>query len=82
MAIIEVAGIKESIRKDIKPTISSLRQADLSMFILSGDELSRVLPIAYKSGLLSQNDSVINFEYDSPHSAKLNIKNQLSIMSQ
>ncbi|CAD8127655.1 unnamed protein product [Paramecium sonneborni] len=78
MQIMHVLGIKEKIRPDVKPLIQQMKQADLSLFLLSGDELNRVLPVAYKSKILSTTDQLIYIDSDN---AKLVIKNQLAQMA-
>lgn len=45
--------MKEAVRKDSKAIINQMKLADLSLYMLSGDELSRVLPVAYKSNIIS-----------------------------
>ncbi|CAK69401.1 unnamed protein product (macronuclear) [Paramecium tetraurelia] len=79
MQIMHVLGIKEKIRPDAKVLIQQMRQADLSLFLLSGDDLNRVLPVAYKSKLLSTTDQLLYIDSDN---AKLVIKNQLAQMAQ
>ncbi|CAD8192211.1 unnamed protein product [Paramecium pentaurelia] len=79
MQIMHVLGIKEKIRPDAKILIQQMRQADLSLFLLSGDDLNRVLPVAYKSKLLSTTDQLLYIDSDN---AKLVIKNQLAQMAQ
>ncbi|CAD8108619.1 unnamed protein product [Paramecium sonneborni] len=79
MQIMQVLGIKEKIRPDAKLLIQQMKQADLSLFLLSGDEINKVLPVAYKSGLLLNTDQLLYLDSDN---AKLVIKNQLAQMAQ
>ncbi|CAD8115930.1 unnamed protein product [Paramecium sonneborni] len=79
MQIVQVVGIKEQIRKDTKILINQMKAAELSLYLLSGDELSRVLPIAFKSKILNQYDTLLYLDNDN---ARVVMKNHLTILSQ
>lgn len=55
-----------------------MKSADLSLYLLSGDELSRVLPVAYKSNLVNYLDTLLYLDNDN---ARLVMKNHLTILS-
>lgn len=79
MQIIQVVGVKEQMRKDTKPLINQMKQADLSLYILSGDEISRVLPIAFKSKIVNHHDTLLYLDNEN---ARVVMKNHLTIISQ
>lgn len=79
MQIIQVVGVKEQMRKDTKPLINQMKQADLSLYLLSGDEISRVLPIAFKSKIVNHYDTLLFLDNEN---ARVVMKNHLTIISQ
>ncbi|CAD8169381.1 unnamed protein product [Paramecium pentaurelia] len=79
MQIIQVVGVKEQMRKDTKPLINQMKQADLSLYLLSGDEISRVLPIAFKSKIVNHYDTLLYLDNEN---ARVVMKNHLTIISQ
>jgi len=51
----------------------------LSLYILSGDEISRVLPIAFKSKIVNHHDTLLYLDNEN---ARVVMKNHLTIISQ
>lgn len=55
-----------------------MKSAELSLYLLSGDELTRVLPVAFKSKIINQYDTLLYLDNDN---ARVVMKNHLTILS-
>jgi magnesium-transporting ATPase (P-type) len=53
----QVVGVEEKLRPLVQETVDKMKK--MNLWLLSGDSSSRVIPIAYKSGIIDPFDSII-----------------------
>jgi magnesium-transporting ATPase (P-type) len=56
----QVVGVEEKLRAHVRETMDKLKK--MNIWLLSGDSNNRVVPVAYKSGILDPSDNVIQFD--------------------
>lgn len=56
----QVVGIEEKLRTHVKETMEKLKK--MNIWLLSGDSSNRVVPVAYRSGVLDPNDNCIQID--------------------
>ncbi len=52
-------GIEDRLQDGVKDTISSLRKAGISVWVLTGDKKETAINVGYASGLLTDNMEVV-----------------------
>ncbi|CAK92348.1 unnamed protein product (macronuclear) [Paramecium tetraurelia] len=62
LEVILIVGVQEKMKKQLKEIINYYHNADISIWIASGDTKNKVLPVAYKSNILKENIQVLTIE--------------------
>ncbi|CAD8119912.1 unnamed protein product [Paramecium sonneborni] len=62
LEVVLIIGVQEKIKKQLKDIITFYQNADISIWIASGDNKNKVLPIAYKSNILKENIHILKIE--------------------
>ncbi|CAD8105459.1 unnamed protein product [Paramecium primaurelia] len=62
LEVILIVGVQEKIKRQLKEIINYYQNADISIWIASGDTKNKVLPIAYKSNILKENIQILKIE--------------------
>ena len=55
-------GIEDRLQDGVKDTISSLRKAGMSVWVLTGDKKETAINVGYASGLLTENMEVVHLK--------------------
>jgi magnesium-transporting ATPase (P-type) len=75
----QVVGVEEKLRTHVRETIEKLKK--MNLWLLSGDSNNRVIPVAYRSGILDPNENSIHIDDTQSQEINLIIKNQLNLMN-
>ncbi|CAK67070.1 unnamed protein product (macronuclear) [Paramecium tetraurelia] len=62
LEVVLIVGVQEKLKKQLKDIINYYQNADISIWIASGDTKNKVLPIAYKSSILKENIQILKIE--------------------
>ncbi|CAD8201256.1 unnamed protein product [Paramecium pentaurelia] len=62
LEVILIVGVQEKLKKQLKDILNYYHNADISIWIASGDTKNKVLPIAYKSNILKENIQILKIE--------------------
>ena len=69
-------GIEDRLQDGVNDTISSLRKAGISVWVLTGDKKETAINVGYASGLLTENMEVVHLKAKSEvsnYNATLNV---------
>lgn len=55
MTLVGSTAIEDKLQEDVAPTIVSLKQAGIKIWVLTGDKIETAIQIGYSTGLLDEN---------------------------
>jgi magnesium-transporting ATPase (P-type) len=77
LRVIGATGVEDELQKQVPETIEALRQANMRVWMLTGDKRMTAVQTAKLSGLVKESDTVLNFNAD-PHAPEHEQVDQLS----
>lgn len=59
LIVVGASAVEDELQDDVKGTLQSLREANIRVWMLTGDKLETAINIGYSSGLLTSEDKVL-----------------------
>ncbi len=80
MKLLTIVGLKDKLRKGSIKCVQNMQNADIRVWMLTGDSGNNSIPIAYQSKIVDVESSLLHFEGTNMEGFKVLIKSHLNLL--